>query len=79
MSELKKYMDLKRRVEKAQQEADKAQGAFDQVMKELKKDFECSTLEEAKKKLVSLQKQEKKAKEAFEEAVEEFEEKWVDE
>jgi len=73
---LKKYMGLKKKVERAQQEADKAEGALEQVMKQLKKEFGCSTLEEAKKKLKVLEKQKQKAEKDFEIAVEEFEEEW---
>ena len=73
---LKKYMNLKKRVEQAQQEANRAEGALEQVMKQLKEEFGCITLEDAKKKLKSLEKQEQKARTDFEEAMEEFEEKW---
>jgi len=76
MSTLKKYMELKKKVEQAQQKADKAEGALEQVMKRLKEEFGCATLELAKRKLKLLQKQEQKAKTDFEEAVETFEEKW---
>ncbi len=48
-------------------------------MRQLKKDFNCSTLEAAEKKLKLLENQEQTAEAAFEEAVEEFEEKWGDE
>jgi len=44
---LKNYMRLKKDVEIAQQKADRAQGALDQLMKTLKKDFDCSTLKQA--------------------------------
>ncbi len=73
---LKKYMRLKKDVETAQRRADQAQGALDQLMKTLEKDFGCDTLKEAKTKLKSLQKQEEKVRGEFETAVEEFEEKW---
>ena len=79
MSKLKKYMELKKRVEQAQQKADKAEGALEQVMKQLKKDFDCPTLEAAKRKLRLLEKQKQETGTQFEEAVEEFEEKWSDE
>jgi len=78
MSKLNKYMELKKRVEQAQQEANKAEGALEQVMKQLKKEFGCTTLEQAEKKLSILEKQEQKAKIEFENAIEEFEEKWND-
>ena len=73
---LKKYTRLKKDVEVAQQRADRAQGALDQLMETLKKDFDCTTLKQAQKKLTNLQEQEEEAKEEFVEAVEEFEENW---
>ncbi len=79
MNRLKEYTELKRKTEEAQQNADKAEGALEQVMKQLKDDFDCSTLTEAKKKLKQLQKQEEKITTEFEEAIESFEEKWEDE
>ncbi len=73
---LKKYTRLKKDVEVARQRADREQGALDQLMKTLKKDFDCTTLKQAQKKLKNLQEQEVEAKEEFVEAMEEFEEKW---
>ena len=73
---LKKYMRLKKDVETAQQRANRAQGALDQLMKDLEKDFDCSTLKQAQKKLEALETEEEEAREEFEEAVEQFDEKW---
>jgi len=73
---LRKYMELKKKVELAQQKADRAEGALQQVMNRLEEDFECSSVEDAEKKLKILEKQKQKAKEEFENAVEAFEEKW---
>ncbi len=73
---LKKYIQLRKDVETAQRRADQAQGALDQLMKTLEKDYECTTLKQAKKKLKSLQTQEEKLRGEFTEAVDEFEEKW---
>lgn len=79
MNQLKKYLELKKKVEQAQQKSDKAEGALEQIMEQLKEKFGCSTLKEAKKKLALLEKQEREAKEEFETAIEEFEEKWEEE
>ena len=76
---LDKYLALKRRVESAQQKADQADGAIGEVMKQLKKEFGCSTLNEAKRKLKQLEKQEVESKEKFDSAVEKFENDWPDE
>lgn len=72
------YMELKKKVEQAQQRADKAEGALDQIMKRLKNEFDCNSLEEAESKLKTLQRKEVELKEKFEEAKEEFKEKWDD-
>ena len=76
MATLKNYMELKRKVEEAQQKVDKAEGALEQIMERIEKEFDCSTLEAAKKKLKSLIQQEDTTKKKFDEAIEEFEEKW---
>ena len=78
MSVLNEYTELKRKVEEAKQKAGKAEGALEQVMKELKSKFGCSTLKEAVTKLTLLQKQEKKLNTDFEDAIEAFEDKWDD-
>lgn len=79
MAKLDKYLSLKKRVETAQQEADKAEGAISEVMKQLEREFDCSTLNESKRKLKHLQKQKESSKKAFDDALEEFEENWPDE
>ena len=78
MSRLDNYLELKKKVEQAQQRADKAEGALGQTMKRLKEELDCSTLKEAESKLKSLQKKGIELKEKFEEAKENFEEKWDD-
>ncbi len=78
-SELKRYLDLKRRVEQAQQKADKAEGALEQVMEQLEEKFDCTTLKEAKRKLVLLEKQKQKAETEFDEEMDRIEGKWDDE
>ena len=76
---LDKYLLLKRRVETAQQQVSKAEGALGEVMKQLKKEFGCDTLKEAKKKLKQLEKQKVSSKENRDAAREKFEEDWSDE
>ena len=73
---LDKYLKLKKKVELAQQQADQAKGALQEIMKQLKKEFGCNTLQEAKKKLKQLERQKKSSKKEFDEAVEKFEEDW---
>lgn len=53
--------ELKRKVEGLQREHDRAAGARDQLMKRLKAEFGCSTLEEAEALLERLQVEEREA------------------
>ena len=76
---LKRYMELKERVEQAQQKAAKAEGALEQEMKRIKTGFGCTTLEQGEKKLRQLKRQEEQLDAEFEKAMEEFEEKWNEE
>lgn len=74
--ELRDYILLKEKVEEAQSKADKAEGALNEVLKTIKKEFGCKSLKEAKVKLKKLKKEEAKAEEEFDKAMTEFEEKW---
>jgi len=76
MSNLDKYLQLKEKVEIAQQKADKAEGALEQLIERLKKEFCCSSVSVAKKKLTALQKQQTTLERDFEKAIEEFEKEW---
>ena len=79
MAKLDKYLRLKEKVESAQQEADQAEGAEREVMKQIKDEFNCSTLNEAKRILKQKRKQEADSKSKFDTAFEQFEEDWFDE
>ena len=79
MTTISKYVKLKEQVDEAKSDADKAEGALNQIMKQLKTDFDCSSLTTAEKKCKQLKKQAKEAEENFDNAVEEFTEKWVEE
>jgi hypothetical protein len=67
---------LKQRVETAQQEADKAEGALGEVMKQLQREFDCRTLADAKRKLKQLRRKEEASEKEFEDALEKFEDTW---
>lgn len=53
---LDEYTSLRREVERKQREADRAQGALEQVKKQLKEEFACTSLEEAEKLLRQLER-----------------------
>lgn len=71
-----KYRKLKQQVEEAKGEADRAQGALDQLLARLKEEFDCSNLKEAKAKLAELESKKKKAESVFEKVLADYEEKW---
>jgi hypothetical protein len=51
MINLKEYEALKTATDKAKSDADRAEGAYDTALKQLKTEFDCRTPEEAKTKL----------------------------
>jgi len=71
------YRKLKREVEDAKSESDKAKGALNQLMANLKVTFKCDTLKEAKDKLADLEEKKDKAQKAFDKALKEYEKKWT--
>jgi len=48
---------LKQQIEQARTDRDQTQGAITQLMKQLKEEFGCKTVEEAREKLKELQKE----------------------
>ena len=78
MQKLDKFLSLKKRHSQAQQEADQAEGAEREVMKQIKDEFSCNTLNDAKRTLKQKRKQEADSKEKFDTAFEKFEEDWPD-
>lgn len=70
------YRKLKQSVETAKAEADRAQGALDQLMHRLEEEFECKTLKEAKTKLKQIQAEKKEAEDAFEKEMKNYQKKW---
>lgn len=68
------YTKLKAAADKAAEAATRAEGAFDQALSQLKKEFNLTTLEEAKTKLEELRVEEQKAQERFEAKFEKFKE-----
>jgi DNA repair ATPase RecN len=78
MADLQDVLDLKKRVERLQREADHAAGALSETMKQLSKEFQCRSLEDAEEKLKQLKKAEAKAQASFEKALAEFEKEFED-
>jgi predicted nucleic acid-binding Zn-ribbon protein len=76
--DLGRYRQLKEKVEKAQRESDRAEGALAQLTKQLGNEFGCGTTKEARKKLKSLSSELADAEEEFNESVLAFEGEWGD-
>ena len=78
MSRLKDLEKLKRKADDLRQQRDRAQGRLEETEKRLKEEFEVDSLKDAEKLLEKLEKEETVAKEKFDDAMEDFEEKWGD-
>ena len=76
MSRLDEFMKLTKQVEKAQQTADKAEGALGQVMKELKNEFDCNSIDTAEQKRKQLKKQVERSRNAFDTGLKKFKHDW---
>lgn len=70
------YRKLKRDVDSLRAESQRAKGAYEQLMTQLKNEFECKSLKEAKALLEDLQEKKSKAEKEFEKAMKEYEKKW---
>lgn len=70
------YRELKREVDYAKSEADRAKGGLDTLMTRLINDFGCETIAEGEKSLKKLQSQLEEEEEAFEKALTAYKKKW---
>lgn len=70
---LKTYQALKERVNEASRERDKAEGVLETLKAELKKEFKCTTIKEAKKLLKELKENLEKDEKQFEKDLAAFE------
>lgn len=73
---VKEYERLQKDVEKARSEADRAEGAVEQLLGRLKEEFDCSSVDEGDKLQRKLDEEAEKAEEAFDDALAEFKEEW---
>ena len=76
MISVDEFKRLQTKVESVKKEVSQAEGALAEQMKRMKKEFGCSTLEEAETKLESLVKKAKKAEEKHISIRDDFMEKW---
>lgn len=76
MISVERYEELKRKAEQHRREADRVQGSLQQIMRELKEEFGCKSLEQAnallEKKRKALALKEKEAEKLLAKIEEEF-------
>jgi len=77
--DLQSLTELKRKIGAAQARAERAAGVLDQILATLKREWGCSTIEEAKEKLKALTKRADRLSSEFREKSQKFEEVWGDE
>lgn len=70
------YKALKRQAEEAKAEADRAQGALDNLKKRLKEDFGVNDLKSARNLLKELEREKLSAEKQFNKALEDYKKKW---
>jgi predicted nucleic acid-binding Zn-ribbon protein len=70
------YRKLKAEVDTAKAEMERARGAVDTMLASLKEEYGCNDLNEAKVKLAKLNTKREEAKEAFEEAMQDYQKTW---
>jgi len=76
--ELKDLVQLKKKVEILKSDRDKAKGALDSALKQLKKEFDCDSLEDAEVLFKKLLRESEEAEKEFQRTYEKFMEKWGD-
>ena len=74
--DLKRYQKLKDDVDRLRREADRAEGALEELMGRLEAEFGCKTLREAKALSSRLEDEADKATKEFNSKLDEFEEEW---
>ena len=70
------FKKLKQQVADATDEANKARGALEQILKDLKTNFDCRNIGEAERHLATLKMKLTRAQTAFEEAQQKYQKKW---
>ena len=60
-----KILKLKTKIEQMKSDRDKAKGALEQVMSQIRTEFQCKDLESAEKLLQKMQKENKRTKESL--------------
>jgi len=76
MTGLETYQKLKKRAELLKSEISKAEGAYENVMQQIKEQFDCDDLEQAETLAEQLKKQAEEAEQKYNAALDAFNAKW---
>ena len=68
-----KFLKMKQQVDQLKREKDRSEGALEQLVKELKSEFNCKTLKEARIERDRLQQEEQELETSFANALEQLE------
>ncbi len=70
------FRRLKQDVEDAKSESERSRGAYEQLLRQLKEEFDCTSVKDAKVLLTKLEAKAEKAEKEFQTALAEYERKW---
>lgn len=73
------YLKIKKQIEKKQKEINRAEGVLEQIMKELKTKYNCTSIAGAKSKHEKLKRKLKETEKEYDSAVASFKKKWKEE
>ena len=73
---LERFLKFRKHVEVLQRRADRAQGALEELEEQLRRDFNCATVEEALKLMTSMKEEEQALQAQADKQLAEFNEKW---
>ncbi len=76
MIDVEEYQELKASVEESKENADRAIGAYQETVKQIKKNYDVKGIVAAKKKLASLKSKAAKKEKVLEEKLKAFQIKW---
>jgi predicted nucleic acid-binding Zn-ribbon protein len=74
--DLRELSELRKKLDRAKREADKAQGALDRVMQQIREEYDCPSLEALEARLQELEKTEAETKELLHRRLKRFKTKW---
>jgi len=75
---VEEYQKLRTKASEIKSEIDRAQGTLATLMKSLKTEFDCDSVEEAEAALATMEKELKEAEETYESEMKKFKEKYGD-